>query len=140
MLTSRIASHLGIRRVLSPVVVIIRFPPGCETTDSGRRRWPRMLVVPQPAWTNVRGACWDPGDVFALFLLEGSAGTETPGLGRPADRLGSRPSLEGVRGLAVLLVLAVHLGQFVVPSTGDWFVPGGFIGVDIFFVLSGFLI
>src|SRR6185312_12894786 len=75
-----------------------------------------------------------------LMLREGSATNDTPGFGRPAERLGYQPSLEGVRGLAVLLVLAVHLGQFVVPSTNDWFVPGGFIGVDIFFVLSGFLI
>src|SRR6478672_11327999 len=74
------------------------------------------------------------------MLREGSATNDTPGFGRPAERLGYQPSLEGLRGLAVLLVLAVHLGEFVVPSTGDWFFPGGFIGVDIFFVLSGFLI
>jgi peptidoglycan/LPS O-acetylase OafA/YrhL len=74
-------------------------------------------------------------------VTEHAAGaTTTPGFGRPAEHLGYQPALEGLRGLAVLLVLAVHLGEFVVPSTNVWFVPGGFIGVDIFFVLSGFLI
>lgn len=42
------------------------------------------------------------------------------------------PSLDGVRALAVILTSLVH----IVPE----YVPGGFLGVDIFFVLSGFLI
>jgi len=48
--------------------------------------------------------------------------------------LGHRPALDGVRGLAIVLVLAYH------SLYGERFLPGGFIGVDIFFVLSGFLI
>src|ERR1051326_8200610 len=43
-----------------------------------------------------------------------------------------RPALDGVRGLAVAAVVAFHVG---VPG-----VSGGFLGVDAFFVLSGFLI
>lgn len=43
-----------------------------------------------------------------------------------------RPEIQALRALAVLLVVAYHLEPSVV--------PGGYIGVDIFFVISGFLI
>jgi peptidoglycan/LPS O-acetylase OafA/YrhL len=43
-----------------------------------------------------------------------------------------RPQLDGIRAVAVLLVVGYHLGFAVV--------PGGFTGVDVFFVLSGYLI
>lgn len=43
-----------------------------------------------------------------------------------------RPDIEGLRAVAVLLVVACHAG---VP----W-LQGGYIGVDVFFVISGYLI
>ena len=49
-----------------------------------------------------------------------------------ANKLSFRPDLEGLRGVAVLAVMLLH---FNVP-----YIKGGYIGVDVFFVLSGFLI
>jgi peptidoglycan/LPS O-acetylase OafA/YrhL len=46
------------------------------------------------------------------------------------ERLGHRPALDGVRGVAILAVVAFHFFKL----------RGGFLGVDLFFVLSGFLI
>ena len=43
-----------------------------------------------------------------------------------------RPEIDGLRALAILPVIAFHLGV-------SW-LPGGFVGVDVFFVISGYLI
>ena len=56
------------------------------------------------------------------------------------DRLGYRPALDGVRAVAILMVMLAHTGAFLVPGAGDHLLPGGALGVDLFFVLSGFLI
>ncbi len=49
-----------------------------------------------------------------------------------APRLGYIPALDGLRVVAVVAVLLYHADQ-------GW-IPGGFLGVDVFFVISGYLI
>src|SRR3982751_1988224 len=48
------------------------------------------------------------------------------------DRPTFRPDIEGLRGVAILLVVHFHAGARAF--------AGGFVGVDVFFVLSGFFI
>jgi len=49
----------------------------------------------------------------------------------PGERSSHRPDIQGMRALAVGLVVAFHAGLPI---------PGGFVGVDVFFVISGFVI
>ena len=59
--------------------------------------------------------------------------SETTMTDRPSARPSHwRPDIEGLRALAVGVVIAAHIGF---P-----YMAGGFVGVDVFFVISGFLI
>lgn len=54
------------------------------------------------------------------------------GGGPGAKRQQFRPDVEGLRAVAIVLVVLYHVHASLV--------PGGYVGVDVFFVISGFLI
>lgn len=87
-----------------------------------------------------------------MTALESAAGSADPTRGAPSNPpkeeprfTGHMPALDGVRGLAVLLVLLDH---FIAGTTATnaieravtWAFAYGNVGVGLFFVLSGFLI
>jgi peptidoglycan/LPS O-acetylase OafA/YrhL len=71
--------------------------------------------------------------------MEGAPVPRRTVLGGPDEGARRLVALDGLRGVAALVVLAYHLeDRLAIP--GDRVLPGGFIGVDLFFALSGYLI
>jgi len=49
------------------------------------------------------------------------------------------PSLDGLRGIAAIAVMAFHFNIFFLPQARLPFVGRGYLAVDLFFLLSGFV-
>lgn len=74
---------------------------------------------------------------FRLIALRDTGRTGAPALpAAPAEPaqggLSYRPDIDGLRGVAVAAVIAHHFSASLL--------PGGFLGVDVFFVISGYVI
>lgn len=92
------------------------------------------MTQTRPAHTSISPA---PGAAAAAV-------GRTAGAGR---RIGHMPELTGLRGVAALWVVALHAYGYHTYATGvadhplgTYFAQFGWIGVDVFFVLSGFLL
>jgi peptidoglycan/LPS O-acetylase OafA/YrhL len=106
------------RAVFDPALVGRRRPPGPVEQSSIADG--RVAVIPEL--------------VPPTLSRDSSSSTGYPQPGSLPARLPYRPELDGIRAVAVLLVLAFHARiPFV---TGN----GGTFGVTLFFVLSGYLI
>ncbi|HEX6934747.1 MAG TPA: acyltransferase family protein [Streptosporangiaceae bacterium] len=102
----------------------------------------RLAVTAEPAATEGRTAASTsvvqaepvprPAQGTPAGLAGQDAKTAAAGPAAPAQPAWRAPGLDGVRARAVLAVIAFHEGL-------GW-IPGGFLGVDVFFVLSGYLI
>ncbi len=89
----------------------------------------RLLLVMSPAGpTTVEAAVVTDSDATSSGQKGGSSSDGVRQIHQPY-----RPDIDGLRCVCVLMVLAYHL------SNGT-FLAGGFTGVDVFFVISGYVV
>lgn len=58
----------------------------------------------------------------------------------PHDERGALPGIQYLRGFAAILVVAFHAAANAEPSNATGLLAYGYLGVDLFFVISGFII
>ncbi len=92
-------------------------------------RFGGRLCVPRPVRVREGAVLRPHGSGSTKLFAAADAGPRGSDVPAPASRV--RRDLQGLRAIAVVAVVATHL-------TG-W-PRGGFVGVDVFFVLSGFLV
>src|SRR5919109_4231696 len=101
-----------------------------------------MTAALLASWRGALGVGAPPGGRPMLGRLRDTTATTDSGADATGRgfRLGYRPELDGLRGVAVATVAVYHFGKLLWRDGEPWLVPGGQSGLDLFFVLSGFLI
>ncbi|WP_073259125.1 acyltransferase family protein [Cryptosporangium aurantiacum] len=89
------------------------------------------VAVEAPPAVEVEAAVEGPLDTARSSVAEGQLFSRPKAGGVHAGHR-YNPGLDGIRAISVIAILLYH--------GGVTFLPGGFLGVDIFFVLSGYLI
>jgi peptidoglycan/LPS O-acetylase OafA/YrhL len=105
-------------------------PSPTSQASSSRTATPASSPAATP---NAEAPASDPAEPASASAEPASDPAEPPVSGLAGGRnAGFRPDVEGLRAVAILLVVAYHAGIGIV--------GGGYVGVDVFFVISGYLI
>lgn len=98
----------------------------------------RFTEVPQQQRQSVGGDMERASSQASARIASSSLGAASSDA-LPLRRLGHVPALDGLRGVTVIIVFGSHQ-QIILPLATFAAIPGGTVALDMFFVLSGFLI